>query len=463
MCPFLYGESQYFTKDSMTQQYDYELVVIGAGSGGLSAAKRAAKLGKKVAIIEKNVIGGTCANRGCIPTKLMTYAAGFAKQRAVSKDYGWDVDKSDSQRAFDWPTFKQAMDAHIADIRDSITESLEGVEIVRGKAEFVDAHTLQVGDRKVTAEFVLLAVGGRPKMPDIPGIEYAIDSRDAISFDTLPESLIVVGGGYIGVELAQIFCSFGCKVTLVESNPFVLDGFDQDIQQRTKQFLVDDGVEVLDDARLKEIGKGPDGLVATLSDGTTVSAQKVLCALGREANTDTLNLEATEVATEKGMVVVGEGGRTQVPNIFAIGDCTATMLLTPVAKAEGSAAVSTMFEGRQVSIDYDWVPTAVFTHPEVAMVGLLERGAREQSEKIEVISKAFSPLKYAMSDDSMEAFIKLVVDSTSGQVLGIHMLAPRAADIVQALVPALKKGLTVSELQETIAIHPSTGEEVFCS
>ncbi len=445
----------------MADQYDYELVVIGAGSGGLSAAKRAAKLGKKVAIVERDVIGGTCANRGCVPTKLMTYAAGFASQRSLSANYGWR-EVSASGSAFDWPTFKRAMDQHIDAIRDSITESLEDIEILRGTAEFVDAHTLRVDEQEITAEFVLLAVGGRPKMPDIPGIEHAIDSRDAINFETLPKSLVIAGGGYIGVELAQIFCEMGCEVTLVESNPFVLDSFDEDVQRLTKQFLVDGGVKVVDDTRLKEIEKGSDRLVATLSDGSTISAEKVLCALGRTANIDTLNLGATEVVTEKGMVVVGEGGRTQAPNIFAIGDCTATMLLTPVAKAEGAAAISTMFEEKKVSIDYAWIPTAVFTHPEVAMIGLTEAAARSQSNEVEIKSKSFAPLKYAMADSSLKAFIKLVVDATSGQILGVHMVGPRAADIVQGLTPALKKGLTMDELRAVVAVHPSTGEEMFC-
>ncbi len=445
----------------MAEQYDYELVVIGAGSGGLSAAKRAAKLGKKVAIVERNVIGGTCANRGCVPTKLMAYAAGFAKQREISSDYGWR-DASHSGSAFDWPTFKQAMDQHIEAIRDSITESLEGIDILRNTAKFIDAHTLQIGEKEVTAEFVLLAVGGRPKMPDIPGIEYAIDSRDAINFETLPKSLMIAGGGYIGVELAQIFCSMGCEVTLVESNPFLLDGFDEAVQQRTKQFLIDGGVKIFDDVRLKDIEKDSDGFVATLSDGTTISANKILCALGRTANTDTLNLEVTDVVTDKGMVEVGEGGRTRSPNIFAIGDCTATMLLTPVAKAEGTAAVSTMFEAEKVSIDYGWIPTAVFTHPEVAMIGLTEEAARRQSDSVAIKSKTFAPLKYAMTASSLEAFIKLVIDENSQQILGVHMVGPRAADIVQGLTPALKKGLTMDELREVIAVHPSSGEEMFC-
>ena len=451
------------TSQHDSKQYDYDLVVIGAGSGGLSAAKRAAKLGKKVAIVERNVIGGTCANRGCIPTKLMTYVAGFAKQRSLSADYGWR-EASVSGEAFDWPTFKQAMDSHIEGIRDSITESVEdeGIDVLRSSATFVDAHTLRVNDKEITAEFVLLAVGGRPKMPDIPGIEHAIDSRDAISFKTLPKSLVIAGGGYIGVELAQIFCAIGVEVTLIESNPFVLDGFDKEVQKRAKQFLTDDGVKVVDDVRLKEIEQDSDALIAGLSDGSTIRAERVLCALGRTANTDTLNLKATEVETKKGMVVVDEGGRSQVSNIFAIGDCTATMLLTPVAKAEGTAAVATMFEEKAAAIDYAWIPTAVFTHPEIAMAGLTEEAARSQSDQVEVKSKSFTPLKYAMANESLEAFIKLVIDSASGQILGVHMVGPRAADIVQSLVPALKKGLTIEELKETIAIHPSTGEEMFC-
>lgn len=441
----------------MSEGYDYELVVIGAGSSGLAAAKRAAKLNKKVAIVEKNVLGGTCVNRGCIPTKLMTYAADFAKQQAIARDYGWTNPKG----RFDWSVFKQAMDNHIESIRQSQAESLSGVDIVRGQAEFVDAHTLTVEGQKITTKFILLAVGGRPKMPDIPGIEHAIDSRDAIDLKTLPDSIVVVGGGYIGVEFSQVLKNLGCEVSLVESNPFVLDGFDCDVQARVKQFLVDDGVEVVDGVRLKEIVKAENRLIAKLSNDRTIQAEQVLCALGRTPNTDRINLDAVGIETKKGMVVVNQQGRTQVSNIFAVGDCTATMLLTPVAKAEGTAAVETMFTGHNTSVDYRWIPSAVFTHPEVAMVGLREQEARDQYEHIEVKANTFTPLKYAIASSTLEAFIKVVLDAENQKVLGLHMVCPRAADLVQAMVPALKKGLSLSELSEIVAIHPSTGEEMF--
>lgn len=442
----------------MAAAYDYDLVVIGAGSGGLSAAKRADKLGKRVAIAEKNVIGGTCVNRGCIPTKLMIYAAEFAKQQAIASGYGWVNPKG----KFDWPSFKQAMDNHVRAIRQKQIEKLEGIDILRGQATFIDAHTLEIEGQKSTSEFVLIAVGGRPTMPDLPGIEHAIDSRQILNLETLPDSFLIAGGGYIGVEFSQVLRCYGRQVTLVESNPHVLDGFDQDIQARVKQTLIDDGIALITDTRLNKIEKGTDCLAAELSNGKTVKAGQILCALGRTANADTLNLAAVNIDTEKGMIAVDPQGRTQEPNIFAIGDCTATMLLTPVAKAEGTTAAEAMFGDSSAQVDYDWIPSAVFMHPEVAMAGLTEQAARDRYDQIEIKCNTFTPLKYAITSNPIEALIKLIIDPKTQKIIGIHMAAPRAADLVQALVPALKQGLTAAELAQTIGIHPSTGEELFC-
>lgn len=440
----------------MTAKYDYDLVVIGSGSGGLAAARRARKLGKRVAIAEKNVIGGTCVNRGCIPTKLMIYAAEFARSQQLAGDYGW----SECNRQFDWKAFKQRMDSHVKSIRESQIKGLEGIDILRGQAKFVDAHTVEIDQQQVSAQFVLLAVGARPNMPDIPGIDCAIDSKDVFEIEDLAATFVIVGGGYIGVEFAQVFRCFGREVTVVDSNPHVLDGFDGDIQKRVKKILEKDGVKVIDSARLKEIEKAENGFTAIL-EGDTVSASQVMCALGRKANIETLNLEAVKVTTQKGKIVVDEYKRTQENNIFAVGDCTDTIMLTPVAKAEGEAAVDTMFsEPRQ--LDYRWVPSAVFIEPEVAMVGPTEAEASEQGLNFEVKCSTFTPLRNAMASvEPTEALIKLIVDRDSQQILGVHLVAPRAADLVQMLVPALKKGLTLSELKETISVHPSTGEELF--
>lgn len=442
----------------MTEKYDYDLAVIGSGSGGLAAARRAKKLGKRVAIAEKNVIGGTCVNRGCIPTKLMIYAAEFARSQRLAGDYGWSA----CDRQFDWKTFKQAMDSHVSSIRESQIEGLEGIDILRGQAEFVDAHTLEISGQQVSAQFVLLAVGARPNMPDIPGIDCAIDSKDVFEIEDLAASFIIVGGGYIGVEFAQVFRYFGREVTVVDSNPHVLDGFDEEVQKRVKKILEKDGVKVIDSARLKKIEKTENGFKTILEGSTTASASQVMCALGRKANIETLNLEAVKVTTQKGKIVVDAYKRTQENNIFAIGDCTDTIMLTPVAKAEGEAAVDTLF-GEPRQVDCRWVPSAVFIEPEVAMVGPTEAEASEQGLNFEVKCNTFTPLKDAIASvASTEALIKLIVDKDSQQILGVHLVAPRAADLIQMLVPALKKGLTLSELRETISIHPSTGEELFC-
>ena len=445
----------------MPSNYDYDLLVVGAGSGGLSAAKRAAKLGKKVAIAEKKHLGGTCVNRGCIPTKMMIYAAEFAKQRSIASDYGWTNKKREFDDQFDWLSFKQSMDSHVESLRKMQAENLEGVEILRGQAEFVDTHRLKVDGREVTSEFVLLSVGSRPKLPDLEGMDLALDSRDVFDLESLPASFAIIGGGYIGVELAQVFQFYGCKVTLVDSQPYVLDGFDADVQKRVKQILTDNGVTVVDADRLEKIEKDNSGFTATLESGKTVSADRIICALGRTANVDTLNLDAVGVTAEKGKIVVDECKRTNVETVFAVGDCTDTVMLTPVAIAEGEAAVETMFSGKEKKIDYRWVPSAVFLDPEIAMVGPTEEQAKEQGEAFEVVSSTFTPLRYAITSESLEAMIKLLVRSSDQQILAVHMVAPRAADLVQTLVPALKKGLTVDELREVIPIHPSTGEEIF--
>ena len=447
-----------FSKVGMAAKYDYDLLVVGSGSGGLAAAKRARNLGKRVAIAEKNVVGGTCVNRGCVPTKLMVYAAEFAKHQKIESDYGW----SSASQQFDWQTFKHSMDSHVSAIRDSQIENLEGVELLRGQAEFVDAHTLTINGEKISAEFVLLSVGAKPKIPDLPGIEHALDSKDIFDLEELPQTLIVVGGGYIGVELAQVFRCYGLAVTVVDSNPHVLDGFDGEVQERVRTILEDDGIKVVDNAKLKEIEKAENGFKVVLDNDTTEGAEQIICALGRSANIETLKLDAVSVKTNKGKIVVDDYKRTAQSNIFAVGDCTDTIMLTPVAKAEGEAAVETMF-GKPTAIDYRWVPSAVYMHPEVAMVGPTAEEAEEQGIKFESESSTFTPLKYAMAkSDTMQAFIKYMVEPETQRIISLHLIAPRAADIVQMLVPALKKGLTLSELKETISVHPTTGEELFC-
>ena len=459
--PLAYLDKRTYRRQSlenMAEKYDYDLIVVGSGSGGLSAAKTARDLGKRVAIAEKQHVGGTCVNRGCIPTKLMVYAAEFAISAQIESDYGWSV----QQREFDWSKFRQAMNSHVQSIRKSQIEGLEGIDLLRGQAEFTDEHTMSIDGNSISGEFVLLSVGARPKMPDLPGIEYALDSRDVFDLETLPKLLTIVGGGYIGVELAQVFHYYGCKVKIVDSKPHVLDGFDEQLQKRVRKTLEDDGIKVVDGARLKEIEKTDDGFSVTLDNDTTEEATQVICALGREANIDTLNLDAVSVTTNKGKIVVDEYKRTEADNIFAVGDCTDTVLLTPVAIAEGEAAVKTMF-GNAQKVDYRWIPSAVYIHPEVASVGPTEEEAKEQNIRFETRCTSFTPLKYGMAESkSIEAFIKLLVNPDTKEIISLHLLAPRAADMTQMLVPALKKGLTLEELQETIPVHPSTGEELFC-
>ncbi|MCM1984406.1 dihydrolipoyl dehydrogenase family protein [Lyngbya confervoides] len=435
----------------------YDLVVIGAGSGGLAAARRAHQLGKRVAIAEQEAIGGTCVNRGCIPTKLMIHAADFAKQQDLASSYGW----VNPEGLFDWPAFKDALHAHVESLRQRQIQDLEGIDILRGQATFLEAHRLQVGDQIVYARYVLIAVGAHPRLPEIEGIEYALTSRDLFDLDQLPQSVLVAGGGYIGVEFSQILHRLGSQVLLVDTEPHVLDGFDLDLQTGVEQILAADGIQVLDQARLSRLEKTRTGLVATLADGRSFSVDQVLCALGRLSNLQNLALDRVAVSTDQGKIVVDPQGRTTVDHIFAVGDCTTQLRLTPVAKAEGEVAAEAMFGDRSVQVNYRWVPSAVFIHPEVATVGLSEEEARQEQQEIDIHYNSFSPLEYALSDESLEAFIKVVVHRPDQMILGVHLIAPRAADVIQALVPGLRKGLTISELQNTIGIHPSVGEELF--
>ncbi len=442
----------------MAQKYDYDLFVIGAGSGGVRASRVAAQLGARVAVAEERYLGGTCVNVGCIPKKLLVYASEFGDAFADAAGFGWTV----GPRRFDWATLIANKDAEIARLNGVYERLLTnaGVTIVNGRATLIDAHTVAIGAERVMAKYILIAVGGWPAAPRIPGAELAIDSNDAFHLHALPSRAVIVGGGYIGVEFAGVFAGLGARVTLVHRGPLFLRGFDDDLRAALAEELRKRGVELRFATQLERIEKHRDGVRAALSDGAAIDADFVMLATGRIANTRGLGLETTGVTLDgAGAIVVDRYSRTSVENIFAVGDVTNRRNLTPVAIAEGRAAAETMFGRRALAVDYDNVPSAVFSHPPLATVGLTEAEARARFGAIDIYKSSFRPLKHTLSGRDERTFMKLVVEPKSDRVLGCHMIGADAGEIIQGLAVAIQCGATKERFDATIGIHPTAAEE----
>ncbi|MEH2278040.1 MAG: glutathione-disulfide reductase [Nostoc sp.] len=441
--------------------YDYDLFVIGAGPGGLAAAKKAASYGVRVAVAEQEAIGGTCVNRGCVPKKLIVYAADFALQNQIAQSYGW----SDCQTYFDWTLFIKSVHQHIDKINQSYFQQLHkaGIELISQYATFIDTHTINIDGRKVTADKILIAVGGQSLKPQIPGIEYAITSREMFQLPYLPKRLAVIGGGYIGVEFSSMMHAFGCEVTLIEKDEMILSGFDNDIRSAVQQGLSKRGIKLFTNSTVQEIKFSEEGLLLIIAgeNREIITADTILVATGYAPNTKNLGLENAHVELgEDGAIKVDEYSRTSQENIFAVGDCTSRLQLSPVAKAEGIAFANTVFGNKPQKLNYDYVPTAVFCRPEAASVGMTEAKAREKfGESVQCYSTQFQSLLYQLIEQDEPTTMKIVLNADSGQVLGAHMVGEHAADIIQSLGVAIRKGITKEDLDETIAIHPTTGEE----
>ncbi|MBH8551515.1 glutathione-disulfide reductase [Nostocaceae cyanobacterium CENA357] len=441
--------------------FDYDLFVIGAGPGGLAAAKKAASYGARVAVAEKETIGGTCVNRGCVPKKLIVYAADFALRDRIVHNYGWN----ECQRHFDWTIFMKSVYQHVEHINYSYCEQLQkaGIDLIWERATFVDPHTVDLDGRKVTADKVLIAVGGKPNKPNIPGIEYAITSREMFHLPYLPKRLVIIGGGYIGTEFSSMMHALGCEVTVIEVDGMILSGFDDDIRSCVQQSLSKRGIRFILNSTVQEITLCDDSLLVTTAGKSqeTVTADTILVATGYTPNTKNLGLEKAGVELgEGGAIKVNEYYCTTQKNIFAVGDCIGRVQLTPVAKAEGIACVNTVFGNKPQKLNYDYIPSAVFSRPEAASVGMTEAKAREKlGESVECYCTNFQTLLYALTPENEPTTVKLVVDSASGQVLGAHMVGEHAADIIQSLGVAIRKGITKEDLEDTIGIHPTAAEE----
>ncbi len=439
-------------------EYDYDLFTIGAGSGGVRASRFAAGFGARVAVAEERYLGGTCVNVGCIPKKLFAYASHFSEDFEDAAGYGWTV----GERRFDWSTLVENKDREISRLNGIYDRLLKGagVEIFENRARIVDPHTIEVGGKTVTAGHILVATGGWPVVPDIPGKEFAITSNEAFYLEKLPEKILIVGGGYIAVEFAGIFNGLGVEVTQLYRGPHFLRGFDDDV----RHFLADEmrkkGIDLRFNHNVASIKPAGQGFTAVLENGEAVSADVVMYCTGRAPLSQNIGLEDAGVEMRpNGAVKVDDQFRTSVPSIFAIGDVIDRMQLTPVALEEGMAVANTLFNGRPQTVDYENVATAVFSQPNIGTVGLTEAAARERYGRVSVFASDFKALKHTLTDSDERTFMKLVVDRESDRVLGCHMVGPDAGEIVQGIAIALKCGATKGQFDATIGVHPTAAEE----
>jgi glutathione reductase (NADPH) len=438
--------------------YDYDLFTIGGGSGGVRASRMAAQYGAKVALAEERYLGGTCVNVGCIPKKLLVYASEFSEAFADCAGFGWTL----GERNFNWSTLIANKDREIARLNGVYEKILtdNGVRILRARATIADPHTVVVGNERYTARYILVATGGWPTTPSIPGGELAITSNEAFFLPQFPARAIVVGGGYIGLEFAGIFHGLGAKVSVVHRGDLFLRGFDEDVRRALAVEMDKRGIELRFNRKVERIEKLPRGIRATLNDGAALEADLIMFATGRTPHTHNLGLEQAGVRlNHEGAVAVDPYSCSSVPNIYAVGDCTDRMQLTPVAIAEGQAVAETLFNGNPKTPDYENVPTAVFSQPPIGTVGLTEFEARERYRAIDVYKSSFRPLKHTLSSRDEHSFMKLVVDRETDRVLGCHMVGTDAGEIIQGLAIALKCDATKAQFDATIGIHPTAAEE----
>ncbi|MCQ9423065.1 glutathione-disulfide reductase [Pseudomonas sp. LJDD11] len=440
--------------------YDFDLFVIGAGSGGVRAARFAAGFGARVAVVESRYLGGTCVNVGCVPKKLLVYGAHFADDFDNAKGFGWNV----GQPEFNWATLIGNKDKEIQRLNGIYRKLLvdSGVTLLEGHGRITGPHTVQVDGTSYTAERILIATGGWPQVPDVPGREHAITSNEAFHLAELPKRIIVVGGGYIAVEFASIFNGLGAQTTLAYRGELFLRGFDGGVRKHLHEELLKHGMDVRFNCDISRIDKQPDGsLKVCLKDGGTLDTDCVFYATGRRPMLDNLGLETVDVKLDKqGYIQVDEHYQSSEPSILALGDVIGGVQLTPVALAEGMAVARRLFKPEQFRpVDYNHIPTAVFSLPNIGTVGLTEEQAIEEGYSVQVFESRFRPMKLTLTDDQERTFMKLIVDSASDRVLGCHMVGPDAGEIVQSLAVALKAGATKQVFDDTLGVHPTAAEE----
>ena len=443
-------------------EFDYDLFVIGAGSGGVRAARIAASHGARVAIAEEYRIGGTCVIRGCVPKKLLVYASRFKNEFDDAAGFGWSTEGA----RFDWQSLIAAKDDEIARLEAAYRATLAkyNVEVFAERATLSSAHEVRLAKtgRKISAKTILIATGGHPTVPNIPGIEHVISSNEALDLPSLPRKIVIVGGGYIAVEFAGIFRGFGSEVVEIIRREALLYGFDDDLRVALAQEMRGRGIEVHARTQIARIEKAPrEGYSVFTTIGQEISADLVMYATGRAPNTKGLGLDAVGVkANERGAVLVDEWQRSSIPNIYAIGDVTDRLNLTPVAIGEGRAIAETLYNNNPVKMDHENVPTAVFSQPPIGTVGLSEEEARRQyGEDVDIYCARFKPMKNTLSGRDERTFMKLVVDGKTDRVLGCHMIGVDAPEIIQGLAIAVKCGASKRMFDQTVGIHPSAAEE----
>lgn len=438
-------------------EFDYDLFVVGAGSGGVRAARTASSLGARVAIAEMDRLGGTCVNVGCVPKKLFFHGSHFAHDLRDARGYGWLTESS-----FDWSTLQERKDREIQRLNRIYRELLEraGVLLLTGRARLIDPHTVEVGGRRHTAERILIATGGTPIMPEIPGKEHARDSNAVFEIDRLPKRVMVVGAGYIALELGSVFVALGADVTLVHRGEEILRGFDHDLRYHLHDELEAKGMRILLETEVRALRTAGAGLEAELSNGEVIATDFPMFAIGRRPNTAGLDLEKLGVELAPwGGIIVDDDFTSSVPSIHAVGDVTNHLQLTPVALAEAMHFAHRFYGGGDHRIDYLSIPTAVFCQPELATVGLTEAQAWHRCQDVRVFKSVFTPLKLSLSERREHSIVKLVVDASDDRVVGCHMVGPAAAEIIQGLAVAMKAGATKAQFDATLGIHPTSAEE----
>ena len=441
--------------------FDYDLFVIGAGSGGVRAARIAARYGAKVAVAEEYRVGGTCVIRGCVPKKLFVYASKFAEEFEDAIGFGWTTDKV----SFDWSTLIENKDKEIDRLNKAYIRNLEGAgaELILERATVEDANTVRLASgRKVTARYILIATGATPFVPrHLPGHELAITSNEAFHLERLPSRIVIVGGGYIAVEFAGIFSGLGVETVLVCRGAQILRGFDGDIRNHLAGEMKKKGIELRTQADVSAIERSGTGVRVTLNDGTGFGAGQIMFATGRIPNVMDLELDKVGVElTPHYAVKVDEYSRSSVPSIYAVGDVTNRANLTPVAIREGHAFADTVFGGKDVKVDHSLIPTAVFSQPEIGTVGLTEAQAREQVRAVDIYKTSFRPMKHTLSGRDERMLMKLVVDGETDRVLGCHICGPDAGEMAQLLGISLRLGAKKSDFDATMAVHPTAAEEL---
>ena len=446
---------------SAAESRDYDLFVIGAGSGGVRAARVAAAHGARVAIAEEHKIGGTCVIRGCVPKKLLVFGAHFAEDLNDAAMFGWDIPNCN----FSWPVLRDNVLAEVSRLEQAYTDTLtnNGVEIFAERAELTGPNAVRLASgRELRATTILIATGARPAMPEIEGIEHAISSNETFHLDDLPKRIVIAGGGYIANEFAGIFHQFGAHVTIVNRTDVILRGYDEQIRDRLLQISLSKGIDFKFNAKFSRIVKRDDGSLLLDMDGCDdIEADALLFATGRSPNVEGLGCDAAGVALgEKGEVKVDADNRTNVPSIYAVGDVTNRVQLTPVAIREGQAFADSVFGGNPTRVDYGCIPSAVFSHPPLAGVGMTEGEARNSLGSVKVFTSDFRPMKNVLAGRNERSLYKLVVNGADDRIVGIHMIGPDAPEILQAAAVAVKARLKKSDFDATIALHPTMSEEL---